>query len=86
MEYAERRCDQVLYVRSTVDSIWAWKPFFRVVRPSHTVVVRHELWPGFLFVAKKYGAVILLDGCFQKAFKGIKLWLKRKFLGYFELG
>jgi len=44
------------------DSIWQWGWLFSALRPDIVVVVRHELWPGFLDTARRFArGVYLID-------------------------
>ena len=61
-EYATARKEDVSFSLSpTTDSVWEWGWLLAAVRPSIIAVVRHELWPGFIWSAKNYGRLILIN-------------------------
>jgi len=61
-DYAAARKDDVSYSLSpATDSVWDWGWLFAAVRPSIIAVVRHELWPGFIWSANNYGKLMLID-------------------------
>lgn len=61
-EFALARGETVSFSLSpAVDSVWEWGSVFAAVRPDIVVVVRHELWPGFLETARHYAKVYLID-------------------------
>jgi 3-deoxy-D-manno-octulosonic-acid transferase len=66
--YLQNRQDSTPYLLAPpVDTIGVWIPIFAALRPSYSVVVRHELWPAFLFVARKYGRTSLINGSLREA-------------------
>ncbi len=38
-----------------------WRKLFKALRPEAFIVVRYELWPGFLWVARSFAPVYLID-------------------------
>lgn len=61
-EYVMARKDNVSFSLSpATDSVWDWGWLFAALRPSVIAVVRHELWPGFIWSAKNYGHLVLID-------------------------
>ena len=61
-EYATARNDDVSFSLSpATDSVWDWGWLLAAVRPSIIAVVRHELWPGFIWSAKNYGRLVLIN-------------------------
>jgi len=42
--------------------LMAGHALFSAVRPDISIVVRHELWPGFLGTAANYGKLFMIDG------------------------
>jgi 3-deoxy-D-manno-octulosonic-acid transferase len=59
--YAAARGETTPYSLSPVDSAFAWGWLLAAMRPQLVVVVRHELWPGFLHTAGRYAPVCLID-------------------------
>jgi 3-deoxy-D-manno-octulosonic-acid transferase len=61
-DYAAARSDDLSFSLSpATDSVWDWGWLFAALRPSIITIVRHELWPGFIWSAKNYGSLILID-------------------------
>lgn len=62
LDYAKARGDQVSFSLSpATDSVWDWGWIFSALRPALVVTVRHELWPGFIWTAKNYGSIQLIN-------------------------
>ena len=59
--FADRRGESVSYSLTPADTIHNWQIIFQKLKPTYTFVVRHELWPAFLNVAKQYSMLILLS-------------------------
>jgi 3-deoxy-D-manno-octulosonic-acid transferase len=49
------------FIMAPWDRPSAWEKLFRVLRPDAFVVVRYELWPGFLLTARAHAPVYLID-------------------------
>jgi 3-deoxy-D-manno-octulosonic-acid transferase len=49
------------FIMAPWDRPSAWQKLFRVLRPDAFVVVRYELWPGFLVTARAHAPVYLID-------------------------
>jgi 3-deoxy-D-manno-octulosonic-acid transferase len=61
-DYAIARSDDLSFSLSpATDSVWDWGWIFAALRPSIITIVRHELWPGFIWSAKNYGNLVLID-------------------------
>jgi 3-deoxy-D-manno-octulosonic-acid transferase len=73
-------------LKSPWDFIWLWRRFFRLFRPQVVMVVRHELWPGFLAAAKKSESrLILIDAVMSRSQPSLAdRWVKRRLLAGFD--
>lgn len=49
---------------SPPDLLWLWWIFFSLCRPRAVIVVRHELWPAFLYAAKRWSKLHLVNAAF----------------------
>jgi 3-deoxy-D-manno-octulosonic-acid transferase len=49
------------FIMAPWDRPSAWEKLFQALRPDAFVVVRYELWPGFLFTARAHAPVYLID-------------------------
>jgi 3-deoxy-D-manno-octulosonic-acid transferase len=49
------------FIMAPWDRPSAWEKLFQVLRPDAVVVVRYELWPGFLMTARAHAPVYLID-------------------------
>ncbi len=75
--YLQNRRDTTPHLLAPpLDAISVWVPIFEALRPSYTVIVRHELWPGFLYVANQYGRTVLINASLSEAVRR-SFWHKR---------
>lgn len=58
------------------DSVFDWGSLFTALRPDAVVVVRYELWPGFLDAARHFAKVYLIDA--SCGLGESRSWLKRR--------
>ncbi len=63
ISFATKRNEKNAFFLSPPDSVWSWKKIFQTLDPSLTVIVRHELWPGFLSSAWQRTKVCLINAC-----------------------
>ncbi|MBM4250861.1 MAG: hypothetical protein FJ146_02720 [Deltaproteobacteria bacterium] len=68
------------------DSIWQWGWLFSALLPTLTCVIRHELWPGFLSIARRFGRLYLVDASLSQGEKNSLLWglVRRRLLQEFD--
>lgn len=79
--YAAARGDSTPYSLSPIDSCFAWGSLFSALQPQTVVVVRHELWPAFLYTARQYARVVLIDAVVkpeEQQWKWWRRWLRRQ--------
>lgn len=87
-KFIKARKDSVSWALSPPDHVWAWGSLFAALRPSKTVIIRHEVWPAFLWIASQWGKVIIVDAVVpsllgrqgkwkEKLNLAIKAWLLR---------
>ena len=81
--FAEKRGEDTPFFRSPWDTLKNWRAFFSALRPHCSVVVRHELWPCFLQVAKEHGSVHLINASLS-ADSLPKRMLSRQLLKFFD--
>jgi 3-deoxy-D-manno-octulosonic-acid transferase len=84
IEYAAARGERTRIVLAPFDTVWNWGSVFAALRPTATVVVRHELWPAFLAVAKNWAPLYLIDGQKPVSTGKLNLLLKRFLLRTFN--
>lgn len=60
-KFVKARQDNVSWSMSPLDDVWEWGDIFSALRPSKTVIVRHELWPAFLWQAAAWSEVIVVN-------------------------
>ena len=81
LDFARLRGERANCLLSVPDLVWVWWLFFILYRPRGVVVVRHELWPAFLYVASWWGRLYLVNASFPHArYRWLRSWL----LGFFE--
>lgn len=77
LDYVKARNDPVNACLAPIgDSSWEWGWLLAALRPKVTVVVRHELWPGFLDAARQYGKLYLIAASLSLGESGS--WVKRR--------
>ncbi|WP_176736224.1 3-deoxy-D-manno-octulosonic acid transferase [Oligoflexus tunisiensis] len=59
--FALAQNESVPFIMAPWDAPRAWQRLFAVLRPEAFVVVRYELWPGFLLKARAHAPVYLID-------------------------
>jgi 3-deoxy-D-manno-octulosonic-acid transferase len=60
-KFVKARRDEVSWSMSPLDDVWEWGNIFSALRPSKTVIVRHELWPAFLWQAAMWSEVTVVN-------------------------
>lgn len=68
------------YVMAPLDTIGNWNDFFRALRPKAVIVVRHELWPAFCFVASSQSSLFVINMTRPAKISRLKDRLKAFFL------
>jgi 3-deoxy-D-manno-octulosonic-acid transferase len=61
MQFIKARGDDVSWTLSPPDHVWAWGSLFAALRPSKTIIIRHEVWPAFVSIASQWGPVVVVD-------------------------
>jgi 3-deoxy-D-manno-octulosonic-acid transferase len=75
IDYVKARGETVPSMLTPItDSIWQWGWLFSALLPTLTCVVRHELWPGFLFIARRFGRLYLIDASNSQGEKNSRFW------------
>ncbi len=60
-KFLRARKDSVSWSLAPPDHVWAWASLIAALRPSKTIVIRHEIWPVFTWIAAQWGAVVIID-------------------------
>lgn len=87
LDYAKARAEPVSFSLSpATDSVWDWGWIFTALRPSLVIAVRHELWPGFIWSAKNYGSVQLINASCSlgESASILKKWVRATIFKMFE--
>lgn len=82
--FAQKRGEGIPFFMSPLDTIGLWEKVFRAISPNATIIIRHELWPSFLYCASGCGHVYLLDGSVSST-SPVKLFLKKRLYSFIEL-
>jgi 3-deoxy-D-manno-octulosonic-acid transferase len=61
IKFLRARKDKVSCTLSPMDDVFEWGTIYAALRPSVTVVVRHELWPAFLWIASEWSRVVVIN-------------------------
>lgn len=56
LKFHQSRKDQTSVSLAPPDTIWNWKNLIANFSPTHVIVIRHELWPAFLYCCKQLKA------------------------------
>lgn len=59
--FVSARNDEVSWSLAPLDDVFEWGTVFSALRPSVTFVVRHELWPAFLWIASQWSKIIIIN-------------------------
>lgn len=59
--FAKLRNESIPFSLAPVDTFQNWQKIFKVLKPNMTIIVRHELWPCFLYSANKFGPTYLVN-------------------------
>lgn len=62
LRFAASQNEKNIIIKAPWDNLLSWMRLFSILKPTASFVVRYELWPGFLKVARAYGPVYLIDG------------------------
>lgn len=74
--FAALRREKAYCLLAPPDLLWLWWLFFRVCRPRAVIVVRHELWPAFLYAARGWSKLYLVNASFPHLrYRWLKGWL-----------
>ena len=60
-KFIRARRDEISWSMSPLDDVWKWGDIFAALRPSKTIIIRHELWPAFLWQASRWSQVIVVN-------------------------
>ena len=85
--FARAKDEEVSYSPAPIDTIANWQRVFRYLRPTKIAVVRHELWPAFLWEACRHGDLYLINCSRQggsAAHTGLSGIIKSRLLPLFD--
>lgn len=66
------------------DCIWDWRCILKTTKPKMVIVSRHGFWPGLIFSARLYSALIAINVSQRQSSGRISRITKRFFLKYFD--
>lgn len=72
--FIESRKEAVSWSMSPLDDAYHWGTLFGALRPSKTIIVRHELWPAFLWAASQWGEVLVVNAVVPALFGRQPKW------------
>ena len=78
--FAQLKREQATCLLAVPDLLWLWWLFFALCRPRAVIVVRHELWPAFLYAAQRWSKLYLINVSFPHL---RHRWLRRWLLTFF---
>lgn len=61
IDYLKKTNSKLPAFLSPPDTLWHWARIFNSLAPKKTIVVRHELWPCFLYTAKQRSQLVLIN-------------------------
>jgi 3-deoxy-D-manno-octulosonic-acid transferase len=73
-KFVKSRRDPVSWSLAPPDHVWAWASLFAALRPSKVVVIRHEIWPAFTWIAAQWGPVFVIDAVVPSLWGRQKKW------------
>lgn len=72
------------WFRVPVDNLSSWQQIFNLLKPNLTVVVRYELWPSFLFVARSYSRLVCVNASRNHRWSYWALFSRRLLFRFFS--
>jgi 3-deoxy-D-manno-octulosonic-acid transferase len=73
------------YLLAPLDTIGNWQKFFALYQPRVTVVVRHEFWPAFCYVAARDSQLIAINMTKPNRILGYRDYMKGRLLRHARL-
>jgi 3-deoxy-D-manno-octulosonic-acid transferase len=65
--FYEKRGETFPYFLAPLDSFYIWQRIFKALNPKLVLVIRHELWPAFIFTASAYAPMYLVNAVSHRA-------------------
>ena len=86
MRFIRARGEQGFLMKAPLDSIWRWRTTLQTINPDLALVVRHELWPGFLGACAEICPAVLIDGSNSRSIEKSKIarYLKKQLLRFLD--
>ncbi|MBI2602657.1 MAG: hypothetical protein HYW48_06350 [Deltaproteobacteria bacterium] len=81
--FAQKRNESLPCLMSPLDTLGNWRKVFAAIRPTATIIIRHELWPAFLHTAARWGKIYLINGSLTSK-KPLKLFLKKHLYSFVD--
>jgi 3-deoxy-D-manno-octulosonic-acid transferase len=75
--FVAARKEDVSWSMSPVDDAERWHELFTALRPQKTIIVRHELWPSFLWAASFCGPVFVINAVVPSLLGRQSKWRER---------
>ncbi len=77
VRFAEAQGETLPYIKAPWDQPREWLRIFRAVKPDFTIIIRYELWPGFLAIAKQFGKIYLVNAVKSQGLnrKALSRWI-----------
>lgn len=73
IRFAKSRSETADYFLAPLDTVFNWNKIFSKIKPDFTIVIRHEIWPCFLYTAKKFKSELILANASQSNSNRLKL-------------
>src|SRR5690606_26383734 len=58
--FAKARGETAFFFKTPPDTLWHWRRLLSALKPDVLLVVRHELWPAFLYQSRRMEKRLLL--------------------------
>lgn len=86
VEYAQTQGELAHYFLAPIDRISEWNKIFSILKPNAVIIIRHELWPSFLYCAQQFCKVWLIDACQSQSLQHswIQRWVKKNLLSFVD--
>lgn len=59
--FAQKKGELAPFVLTPIDSIFTWTRLFKKINPRFSIIVRHEIWPAFVYTAAKSAPLYLIN-------------------------
>ncbi len=61
IKFIQKKSYKIDYLATPLDTILSWSRIYNQYNPVATIIIRHDFWPAFIYVAKLYAPLIFAN-------------------------